>query len=349
MSSQKSYADGGPVQHRCCDSWQEFEKLVENLRNLSSSLYHSQLLFRGQADSSWHLQSRIEREIYKHQLDGLWVPYTIQRNPNSSYYQQTLSEFLNVFKTACIKAQLPNTQPKSDLDWWCLGRHHGLYTPLLDWSTDYFVAAYFAFCEAEKNSSVAIWVLFPNDRISAASDRVHGEINDGHYLQVVEAQPLYNPRQAAQKCRFTILNSPIFVSIEEHIKNINCGNWAALYKISLSAALRDQVLAVLNDRGITTETLLKLSGSQEHDGSEIDRIAGEVNEHFKGTSSQLKYSHMHDEKLETVEHIPHEHVDNPIKNWKNLLKNHGFVKDPRGWARREALKVLDELRHDKEI
>ena len=346
MSSQKSYADGGSVQHKYCDSWQKFETLAEDLRNLSFSLYHSQLLFRGQANSSWHLQSRIERETYKHQLDGLWEPYTIQRNPHSSHYQQALNEFLNIFKTACIKVQFPSTQPKSDLDWWCLGRHYGLFTPLLDWTTDYFVAAYFAFCEAEKNSPVAIWVLLPNDRICATANRVHGETNDGHYLHIIEAQPLYNPRQAAQKGIFTVLNSPIFVSIEEHIKNINCGNWPALYKISLSAALRDQVLAVLSERGIMAETLMR-SGSKEHDSMAMDQIAVETNERFMGISSQLKYSHVHNEKLEVAERAPLEHVDNPIKNWENLRKNPEFVKDPRGWAQHEALKVLNELRQQK--
>jgi hypothetical protein len=61
------------------------------------------------------------------------------------------------------------------------------------------------------------------------------------------------------------------------------------------------------------------------------------------------YRYIHDGKLETVTRTPHEHVDNPIKNWKNLLKDPEFVKDPRGWAQREALKAFDELRSAKEV
>lgn len=61
------------------------------------------------------------------------------------------------------------------------------------------------------------------------------------------------------------------------------------------------------------------------------------------------YRYIHDGKLETVTRTPHEHIDNPIKNWKNLLEDPEFVKDPRGWERREALKVLDELRSAKKV
>ncbi len=60
-----------------------------------------------------------------------------------------------------------------------------------------------------------------------------------------------------------------------------------------------------------------------------------------------KYRYIHDGKLETVERAPHECVDSPIENWKNLRKNPEFVKDPRAWCKREALKVWREFRDGK--
>lgn len=46
------------------------------------------------------------------------------------------------------------------------------------------------------------------------------------------------------------------------------------------------------------------------------------------------------EEIETLEHISHEHIDNPIKNWEKLRENPEFVENPYGWAKRETLKIL---------
>jgi len=115
------------------NSWKEFLDYVYD-----DMLDFGAYVWRGQRCDNWKLEPTINRLV-----NSTSVPF-------AQAYDFQLKQ-LGSFKFAARGRRSSNPpQLNDENDWWALGQHHGLATPLLDWTTSPFVAAFFAFSEVAK-------------------------------------------------------------------------------------------------------------------------------------------------------------------------------------------------------
>lgn len=128
------------VQQYDLDSWQDFFSLTQQLFTKEPAY-----IYRGQANYNWPLVSSIDRleKKYPHRkyLSASAKPQYFQSPPLEE------EEHLNAFRRAILGRRGSNPAPLDDDACWVLGQHHGLATPLLDWTRSPFIALFFAFEE----------------------------------------------------------------------------------------------------------------------------------------------------------------------------------------------------------
>jgi len=157
------------MEERNLNAWEDFDKVLTEIRTQrqnSPDHAHSSLLFRGQEDSCWQLQTTLDRKIQRaifteyYRVIGSVRPL-IETLTNTEW---PIPDYPEVCKDA-------KDFDKFSMDLWCgrcpgyaymaYLRHHGFPSPLLDWTRSPYIAAFFAFNKATVDSKrrVAIYIL----------------------------------------------------------------------------------------------------------------------------------------------------------------------------------------------
>jgi hypothetical protein len=150
-------------------SWGEFESWVQSLqaertrRREAREVYVSELIFRGQADASWPLQTTLERTypdrcgVLDYYTCAFAAKNSIEAHTGKRWDIQSPLDYASEVNGRRRSSPIGTSQTWEYLAYL---RHHGFPSPLLDWSASPYVAAFFAYASATRETEqVAVFAL----------------------------------------------------------------------------------------------------------------------------------------------------------------------------------------------
>lgn len=132
--SNRKYKKG--VETFNISSWEEFQLVIKIFEGYNAYIW------RGQK-KDWQLKSKLDRDDYVNRLTSLFGK---RKDILRALLKKSKEQLQSLNPPLCKIDSL------KDFEIWSFGQHYGLLTPLLDWTTDPYTAAYFALYEEEKNN-----------------------------------------------------------------------------------------------------------------------------------------------------------------------------------------------------
>jgi hypothetical protein len=171
--------------------------------------------------------------------DGTLEYWSARKTQGLAWYDNLCSRVLNQFKQAC--RGVPDVDPTAtDDEYWALGRHFDLLTPLLDWTLSPYVAAFFAFAERlrymEHGGSLAYTVKGNKGSVRVWAMAMWDEIEIPGQFEIVRAYPRASARQRAQSGLFTRLRSEEHLEVVPYFASRGLTDHLVAYDLPIDAA-----------------------------------------------------------------------------------------------------------------
>ena len=244
----------------------ELEKFEEFIPWVDSNIGDLDLLFRGQSNFKWKLETTLERYagknirlvhyyrkvlITKPQIEA----YTDEKwdIPDNHVYDQWIKK--------CRGDNIYFAQDFLGYDFMAYLRHHGFPSPLLDWSRSPFVAAFFAFRHARKEKvSIYAYSEYPKRFKCGQSGKP--------LIKVLGPYVRSHKRHFQQQSLYTVcamvqppnLSEDSYYAEHESVFAESNDEQDALWKFNIPATERDKVLRYLNRYNLNAFSLF---GSEE--------------------------------------------------------------------------------------
>lgn len=239
------------------NSWEDLKREIENIKNEFGD-NAEKLLFRGQADSAWKLSTTMERKLK--------LPVSVIQYYELAYSAKfKLETFLNTewkiltpyeFQVWMINRDKLVYWGLPGYDYLAFLRHHGFPSPLLDWTSSFYIALFFAFnyCDYSKTDTVSIFCYLEH----AGVGKIHS--SDMPAIFIFGPYERIHKRHILQQSSYTICteldnnSEPIF-SNHEKVLDYNDPNQDRLWKFILPSSERRKVLKTLNEMNINAFSL----------------------------------------------------------------------------------------------
>lgn len=256
----EEYDDGSPGFHAI--KINSMEHLICLTEHLLQDGLHNKLIFRGQRNSDWKLQSSLEREI--------------KSVKTQEQYNEIAQKHLSNFKKLArgkIREQslLLGSSEENNEELWAIGQHLGLKTPLIDWTKSFLIALFFAFHKEKTETKYrCVYRLLENLL----------KIDDKHKYIVNPKMDHYG-RLTSQKGLFTYWGIDFHIrSLLIVVDNVTSSSLSKdtkqrriITKYYISNELRKDILNYLEKYGITEDSIYPdLSGIINKANSDLKEI-----------------------------------------------------------------------------
>lgn len=237
-------------------SWTHFFDFLEGEIFSFTGPQKRSYLWRGQRRADWSLSTTLDRQLEEIGISTL--------SPDS--LEEISTGHLENFRYAARGRRGSSPPILSENEWWALGQHFGLATPLLDWTRSPFAALYFAFENGSVDEDVprAVYALDESAVLAKAFEVETGPSIEKGRLPIVEiVDPMSdeNQRLVSQGACFT--RAPIGTSIERWVQRAFEGSSEpVLIRIELPNTERLNCLQALSRMNINHLSLFPdLSGA----------------------------------------------------------------------------------------